>query len=175
MNDLEKMYLENEKLAYKFCTQYGLLNDEDMVQNIKMALWRAIKSYNSNKNIQLSTYAFRVMSNEYMYSFRNKNRKLQYVSNIVTDEEGKEESIFEFIVDNTKDLDTEIINKDIVEKIYSYLDTIDEDSKNLYIDYYINNIKQIELSKIHGLSQAQISRKIKAINKNLQYILKSYL
>ena len=54
LNDFDKMYIENERLVYKFATKYKLLNDEDMMQNLKMAMFRAITKFDaSNINILL--------------------------------------------------------------------------------------------------------------------------
>ena len=58
--------------------------------------------------------------------------------------------------------------------VYEYLDTLEPNFKNLYIDYYLNNKKQRQLAEEYNLSQVQISRRIKYINKSLQEILKDY-
>ena len=44
----------------------------------------------------------------------------------------------------------------------------------MFLDYYFNGIKQRQLADKYGLSQAQVSRKLKTIIKSLQELLKDY-
>ena len=173
--DYEKLYIKNENLVYKFATQYKLLHDEDMMQNLKMAMFRAIKNFNPSKGFALSTYVYIALFHEYKYSFRDKNLKINYADNIIADDEGKSTDIFDFIADTrTIDIDYELDKQDILNIINDYLNTCENEYKNIFYDYYFNNIKQKELAKKYKLSQGQVSRKIKSIIKCLQEILKDY-
>lgn len=173
--DYEKMYCENEKLAYKFGTSYNILHDDDMMQNIKMSLFRAVKSYDKSKGIAFSTYAYKIMYNEYMYSFRDKNLKIKYVNTEFLDINDNVASIFELIPDcRNKDAFEVVCEKEIMSVIYEYLETLELKYKDLYIDYYINAINQNILAQKYNISQAQISRKIKTITNKLRVILEEY-
>lgn len=174
-NDYEEIYLRNQNLVYKFATNYKLLNDEDMMQNLRMAMFRAIKNFDPSKGFALSTYVYIALYHEYKYSFRDKNLKIEYAPNIVNDENGKQSDIFDFIED-TRNIDTiEYINKKEIFKIINdYINTCEKDYRDLFYDYYFNNVKQKELAKRYNLSQGQVSRKIKSIIKCLQELLKDY-
>ena len=74
--DYEQIYLDNENLVYKFAAKYYLLKNEDMMQSLKMAMYRAIVSYDKSKGYALSTYIYKVLYNEYCYHFRDKNLKI---------------------------------------------------------------------------------------------------
>lgn len=175
-DECEKFYLENEKLAYKFGTKYGILHDEDMMQNIKIALYKAVKTFDPNKGVAFSTYAFTIMANEYNYHFRNKYLKFNFVKNTVIGDNNREISIFEILEDtNNIDLDTNLINKEIIDIILNYIKSLDYLSKNLYYDYYFKHLKQKEMVEKYSLSQTQISRKLKKINKSLQKLLISFI
>ena len=171
----EKMYNENERLVYKFATVYKLLNDEDMMQNLKMAMFRAIKKFDSTKGFALSTYIYIALFHEYKYSFRDKHLKMSFVNNLVSDDEGKESDIFDFIPDDrVVDIDYELDKADIMKKIYNYLELCESKYKDMFLDYYFNGIKQKQLATKYGLSQGQVSRKLKSIIKSLQELLKDY-
>jgi len=171
----EKMYNENERLVYKFATTYKLLNDEDMMQNLKMAMFRAIKKFDSTKGFALSTYIYIALFHEYKYSFRDKHLKMSFVSNLVNDDEGKESDIFDFIPDDrVVDIDYELDKAEIMKKIYDYLELCENKYKDMFLDYYFNGIKQKQLATKYGLSQGQVSRKLKSIIKSLQELLKDY-
>lgn len=171
----EKMYNENERLVYKFATTYKLLNNEDMMQNLKMAAFRAIKKFDSSKGFALSTYIYIALFHEYKYSFRDKHLKMTFVDNMVSDENGKSSDIFDFIPDDRNiDIDYEIDKAQIMAKIYDYLDKNEDKHKDMFLDYYFNGIKQKQLATKYGLSQGQVSRKLKAIIKSLQDLLKDY-
>ena len=173
--DYEKIYLDNERLVYKFATKYYLLKDEDMLQSLKLAMYRAIISYDSSKGYTLSTYIYKVLYNEYCYHFRDKNLKIKYTSNSVIDENGKSSDIFDFIADDkNKDVDYELDKKEIINIINNYINTLDKQNRDMFIDYYFNGIKQKSLAKKYSLSQGQISRNLKSIISCLQELLKDY-
>ena len=174
-DDYEAIYLKNQNLVYKFATNYKLLNDEDMMQNLRMAMFRAIKNFDPSKGFALSTYVYIALFHEYKYSFRDKNLKIDYAPNIVTDENGKQSDIFDFIPDNRNtDIDEELDKKEIFKIINDYMNNCERDYKDLFYDYYFSGIKQKELAKRYNLSQGQVSRKIKSIIKCLQELLKDY-
>lgn len=175
MNDKEAMYIENENLVYAFASKYKLLHDEDMMQNLKMAMWRAITKFDASKGFTLSTFVYASIYNEYMYSFRDKYRKFNFVSNEVEDENNKSTSIFDFIEDTRNcNVEEKIDREAMMNIIYDFLETVEPKHKEMYIDYYFNSIKQKQLSKKYNLSQGQISRKLKNINKCLQELLKDF-
>lgn len=173
--DYEQIYLDNERLVYKFATKYYLLKDEDMLQSLKLAMYRAIISYDASKGYTLSTYIYKVLYNEYCYHFRDKNLKIKYTSNSVIDENGKSSDIFDFIAyDKNKDIDYELDKKEILNIINNYINTLDKQNRDMFIDYYFNGIKQKSLAKKYSLSQGQISRNLKSIISCLQELLKDY-
>src|SRR5574344_1719611 len=157
--DYEQIYLDNEHLVYKFATKYYLLKNEDTMQSLKMAMYRAIKSYDKSKGYALSTYIYKVLYNEYCYHFRDKNLKIKYASNTVTDEEGKSSDIFDFIAEN-KNIDYELDKKEMLNIINDYINTLEKQDRDMFIDYYLNGVKQKHLAKKYSLSQSQISRNL---------------
>ena len=174
-DNYEEIYLRNQNLVYKFAINYKLLNDEDMMQNLRMAMFRAIKSFDSSKGFALSTYVYIALYHEYKYSFRDKNLKIDYANNVVSDETGKQSDIFDFIPDEKNiDIDEKLDREEIFRIINNYINTCEKDYKDLFFDYYFNNIKQKELAKRYNLSQGQVSRKIKSIIKCLQELLKDF-
>ena len=61
-----------------------------------------------------------------------------------------------------------------MKKIYNYLELYESKYKDMFLDYYFNGIKQKQLATKYGLSQGQVSRKLKSIIKSLQELLKDY-
>lgn len=174
-DECEKFYLENEKLAYKFGTKYGILHDEDIMQDIKISLYKAVKTFDPNKGVAFSTYAFTIMLNEYNYHFRDKYLKFKFVKNTVIGDNNKEISIFDIIEDTSLNLDSNLINKEMINIVMKHINSLDNLSKDLYYDYYFKHLKQKEMVKKYKLSQAQISRKLKKINKSLQKLLSGFI
>ena len=113
---------------------------------------------------------------QYHLIFVCKYRKYLMCSpNIVSDENGKQSDIFDFIPDTRNiDIDEELDKKEIFKIIDDYINNCEQDYKDLFYDYYFNGIKQKELAKRYNLSQGQVSRKIKSIIKCLQELLKDY-
>lgn len=76
----------------------------------------------------------------------------------------------DFIVDEDEDVEKQVTDKLMIEKLRSVLPQLSEDEQLLIRRHYYDNIPETELAKIYGISQQAISKrmlKIKAKLKNL--------
>ena len=103
--------------------------------------------------------------NRYLAALDRKNRILSIEAFDTEDENG-----VDFIVDEDEDVEKQVTDKLMAEKLRSVLLLLSEDEQLLIQRHYYENIPETELAKIYGVTQQAISKKmikIKAKLKNL--------
>lgn len=77
----EELYIQNENLVYFIISRYypDYLGDEDLAQECKIGLWRAVTSYDETKS-KFSTFASKCIVNAILQYFRNNKNKIKTVS-----------------------------------------------------------------------------------------------
>ena len=77
----EELYIQNENLVYFIISKYypDYLGDEDLAQECKIGLWRAVTSYDETKST-FSTFASKCIVNTILHYFRNNKNKIKTVS-----------------------------------------------------------------------------------------------
>lgn len=164
----EELFYKNIKLAYKMAWRYqnSGIEIEDLKQISLYALWKAVITFKSNKNIAFSTYSVRVIQNELNYYLRKEKKHLNNKS--LSDEIG-ENIVLEDIISDEKN---EIEQREMVMDNEKYLENICKslktDKQRKIITMYINGSTQQKIAKKLGISQPQVSRIIKKM-KGLAY------
>lgn len=91
---LNQKIIDNENLIYGFLNKYfpSYSNDEDIIQLLRITLWKCILSYDKRKNIAFSTYAYKAFRNCIILHHRRSKAakyipddKLVYTSQFVND------------------------------------------------------------------------------------------
>lgn len=103
--------------------------------------------------------------NRYLAALDRKNKVLSIEAFDSDDDNG-----VDFIVDEDEDVEKQVTDKLMIEKLRSVLPQLSEDEQLLIRRHYYDNIPETELAKIYGISQQAISKrmlKIKAKLKNL--------
>ena len=102
--------------------------------------------------------------NRYLAALDRKNKVLSIEAFDSDDDNG-----VDFIVDEDEDVEKQVTDKLMIEKLRSVLPQLSEDEQLLIRRHYYDNIPETELAKIYGISQQAISKrmlKIKAKLKN---------
>lgn len=172
----ERLFNDNINLAYYVARKINIPNmlDEDKFQISMLALWKACKTYDPNRNLKFSTYASACIKNELLMTRRKKS-----VDTISLDIPLKTEEDDLYLkdaiasdVDVTSSVQDDIMLVEINKLKEKHLSRMEQQVIDLY---YMQGKTQVEISEILGISQAQISRyKTKAINK-LRYLIKEVL
>lgn len=171
---------EHLRLANYIVTQlyrYDFLKEryefEDLLQLGYLGLVRAAKTFNEDKKIKFSTWAYPKIKYEILqYATRDRNFNLKqgephsykiYSLNYEFDgNDGKPEK-FEDILMTDNSFEDDEINKIIVQDLLNGLDKKESEIVRLY---YFEEMKQWEIAEIYNTSQVQISRTLReAINK----------
>ncbi len=152
---------------------------EDLVSIGTIGLMKGVKTFSSNKNIKLATYASRCIDNEILM-FLRKNKKVKgevsFEESLSFDSDGNELHL-EDILGTDADIVTRPLEDDFNKKIM--MEEINKlnyrDKEIIAMRYGLFNKKEMtqkEVADILGISQSYISRIEKKVIKKLKNIVK---
>ena len=106
--------------------------------------------------------------NRYLAALDRKNRILSIEAFDTEDENG-----VDFIVDEDEDVEKQVTDKLMAEKLRSVLLLLSEDQQLLIQRHYYENIPETELAKIYGVTQQAISKKMIKIRAKLKNLIEN--
>ena len=106
--------------------------------------------------------------NRYLAALDRKNRILSIEAFDTEDENG-----VDFIVDEDEDVEKQVTDKLMAEKLRSVLLLLSEDEQLLIQRHYYENIPETELAKIYGVTQQAISKKMIKIRAKLKNLIEN--
>lgn len=129
---------------------------EDVISEARIGLWKACKTFNPDKGFQFSTYASKLINNEIGMFFRKNNKNFGHDSlqRLLPDEE---DITLEDVIGYEPDFDDDIACQIIMKEVGKFRVT----------SLVLQDLSQIEISKIINVSQAHVSKLFKAEKKKL--------
>lgn len=168
--DKEKLFYDNINLAYEFSKKYQeYYGKEDAIQISLMGFWVACKTFNPDKGIKLSTYAYKVMSNRFFLI--NRNSKKIVTDTVSLDRNIKEDGDDDFssLISDDKDYEEICINNICLKNTIEYANkNLNPTDKFIFNNYFLNNESQMKIAEDLDISQAQVSRRISNIRNILR-------
>ncbi len=176
-----KLIEHNLRLVVFLAKKYENTNVdlEDLVSIGTIGLIKGVKTYKSDKNIKLATYASRCIENEIlMFLRKNKKRKgeVSFEDSLSYDAEGNELHLEDVLGTDadivTKGIEDENDKKLLREEIKKLKE---RDQKIMILRYGLFGFKEMtqkEVAKTLGISQSYISRIEKKVIKKLKSIVK---
>lgn len=144
----------------------GIYKDtDDLISIGTIGLIKGIDSYDSSKNIRITTYAARCIENEILMYFRSNKKYGNDVSlndYIGVDKDGNSISLIDVIQDEDIDLSVKVSNSIDIEALIKYLDVLKKQEREIIIKRYgLFNSKeytQKEIAYEMGISRSYVSR-----------------
>lgn len=160
-----KLIEHNLRLVAHVVKKYYTSEDQDDLISIgTIGLIKAVKTFKSDRNIRLATYAARCIENEILMHFRNSKKYAQdvYISDpIDTDKNGNTLTLIDIIADEDN-VDDTIDTKMKIRRLQVLLnDVLDErELKIIKMRYGIGTkeLTQREIAKKLGISRSYVSR-----------------
>ena len=152
---------------------------EDLVSIGTIGLMKGVKTFSSDKNIKLATYASRCIDNEILM-FLRKNKKVKgevsFEESLSFDADGNELHL-EDVLGTDKDIVTKPLEDDLNKRLMmEEIDKLNDRDKEIIIMRYglFNHPEktQKEVADILGISQSYISRIEKKVIKRLKNVVK---
>lgn len=153
--DFNKLYEEYWNKIYRLCMGYVYDHDQakDLAQETFITVWEKLSTFRNEASI--GTWIFRIATNTCLSQIK-KNEKLSKAEILVADEDN-----------DNPELDQEI------KLLYQFISELAELDR-IIISLELEGIKQQEISKIVGLSDANIRVKIHRIKEKLNTKFKNH-
>ena len=74
--EFETIYNSLVRLMFKVLCKFHLRNDEDAISEARLALYKAIKTYNKDRNVKLSNYAYECIQNKLLAYIRIRKKDI---------------------------------------------------------------------------------------------------
>ena len=165
-------------IAKKYESKY--VDNDDLISIGTIGLIKGVDTFIPSKNVKITTYCARCIENEILMYFRKNNKYSKDISineTVGYDKDGNEICIQDLIKCENIDFLEDIDLKDNINKLYKYIDVLNEREKKIIIDRYgLNNNTsntQKTISKKLGISRSYVSRiEKRALTKLLREFLK---
>lgn len=151
---------------------------EDIVSIGSVGLIKAVRTFHSDKNIKLATYASRCIENEILMQLRKSTRVKKEISleqPLSQDKEGNVLSLSDTLASDDEDLDHELILSDEKKAIWNVMNGLAKREREIMLLRYglegQEELTQKEIADKMGISQSYISR----IEKKVLYKMKKEL
>ena len=167
MNARNKLIEHNLRLVAHLVKKYECkdVSSDDLISIGTIGLIKGVDSYDSSKNIKITTYIAKCALNEILMYFRTSkkvNNEISLNDYISTDKEGNEISLIDILPSEDIDISTKIVNDIDIELLHNYLDVLSDKEKDIIIkryglyngDYYT----QKEIAKMMHISRSYVSR-----------------
>ena len=166
-NARNKLIEHNLRLVAHIVKKFeGKVKDtDDLISIGTIGLIKGIDSFNSSKNIRITTYSARCIENEILMYFRSSKKFQNDISlndYIGLDKDGNEISLLDVLPDESVDLITQIHNKLNIELLIKYLNILNKREREIIIKRYgLGNYKeytQKDIAKELKISRSYVSR-----------------
>ena len=152
--------IKHEKLVLLVAHRYfgGWANDEDILQIGRLGLLAAIRSYDVNCNMKMSTYATRCIYNEiasYLKTINRAKRKVEYQRSLdqVQSEDGKLD-MYGNIADDRINVEGDIC---VTILIQNYIDKLTDRDKQI-MQMLIKGYSAVDIANQLGISRQRASK-----------------
>lgn len=175
-DDQKRIVEENHNLIYKFAQNYHL-DLEQYYDVLAIGLCRAAFHYKGNTEYQFSTYAFKVMKNEYLNTYRSqygckRNEGDKYLVSYNDQKFSKsvegECEMLDFLGSSDEDMIDDVLTSVIEDDLVS---RFDKKNHKQMVRLLLNGHSQLEVAKIMDVSHTMVYH----IRKKLQNICRNEL
>lgn len=170
----EQIILSNYSIVFSVMQKLSIpASDEDMFQTGIIGLLKAINTFDVSKGYQFSTYAFPIVRNEILLSFRKNKKSVKAAFSLDDNVDiGNGESVsYSEIISDGKDYEENAVNHMLVQLMFEKLSLRE---KRIFIMFFVDGKTQCEISERLGISQGMVSRIIKGMGKTKKKGRKKY-
>ena len=158
--DFELWLSENESLLWKLARTYRIpgMDYEDVMQELRLVCWEALKRWTPGRGAKLSTYACMVAKTRMKELFRSSQAKKRAEESRVgsIDEEMENGVLLIEIIDSgTTSPEDTVLNHEIVGITAHVFSSLPDNRRNVVQDYYSEK-KQAYIAKKAGISQPMV-------------------
>ena len=159
--EINNLILDNQKLAYKIVQKYknkvkSFMEYDDLKAIALYGLVKAANTFDSSRNIQFSTYAFKVIENQILIQIR-KDAKLININNLDDMIQNTDNIKYIDLIDSNIDLENELIQSLELEHLVQFIDELPDNLKTI-MQLTLKGFTQVDISKKLKVCQPQVSK-----------------
>lgn len=152
---------QTENMIYNTIKNCKTHEKDDLYQVGAFGLLKAIKTFNIERNVKFTSYAYEIIKNEiYFYLRKNKNNyNLLSIDYIIKDIEGEEVKLID-IIPGDENVEDEIIKNEEQYKLYQLIEKFGKNKKiklNV-INLILKGEKERDISIICGISRSYVAK-----------------
>lgn len=161
---LEKYDSKIKYMAWDFCSKYhsNLLSQEDIEQEIRIALLNSIDCFDETKQNQFSTFFYSVANNLLKNILRQESTEKRKANNFVLENTEEVLTILENY--NSIKIEDEIMFNFFLEEVFEKLNNIDKELLRVIFEYTTVD----KVSKKTGKSKSGLYKRLNNLKKKLQ-------
>lgn len=181
--DINEKIARNKGLIYKQLHSFQLTYDQDAESTAYEALYNAILTFDEKAGTAFSTYATCVINNALRHHLRSLNKKRQldvisYYTPLSPDDE--DSACLVDVLVHPDDAESTLIDKEsrvIINKAFSEEYTLlsEKHKKVVYLFFIAGDMKQQDIAKASGVTQATVSKIISAFRHRLKIRLEELM
>lgn len=162
---------ENESLLWKVARTYQIpgMDYEDVMQELRLVCWEALKRWTPDRGAKLSTYACVVAKTRMKELFRSSQAKKRVDDNRVESIDEELENgvlVIEIIDGGETSPEDKVLNQEIVALTMRVFNSLPSNRKTVVQDYYRDK-KQAYIAKKAGISQPMVHYIIRDFKKKV--------
>lgn len=157
----DNIFMQEERQIKDIIKTFHHMEYEDLYQVACIGLLKAIKSYDTSKNIKFNSYMYNVVKNEILMTLRNNNTmKNSNMEEVSTEAQTTDDLTVMDTLKSDVNIEDEYLVKEEYRELYELIDKYyskNEMKKNVMYAL-LREEKQIDVAEKYGISRAYVNK-----------------
>ena len=157
----DDIFMQEERQIKDIIKTFHHMEYEDLYQVACIGLLKAIKSYDTSKNIKFNSYMYNVVKNEILMSLRNNNTmKNSNMEEVSTEAQTTDDLTVMDTLKSDVNIEDEYLIKEEYRELYELIDKYysKNEMKRNVMYALLREEKQIDVAEKYGISRAYVNK-----------------
>ena len=157
----DNIFMQEERQIKDIIKTFHHLEYEDLYQVACIGLLKAIKSYDTSKNIKFNSYMYNVVKNEILMTLRNNNTmKNSNMEEVSTEAQTTDDLTVMDTLKSDINIEDEYLVKEEYRELYELIDKYysKNEMKRNVMYALLREEKQIDVAEKYGISRAYVNK-----------------
>ena len=157
----DNIFMQEERQIKDIIKTFHHMEYEDLYQVACIGLLKAIKSYDTSKNIKFNSYMYNVVKNEILMSLRNNNTmKNSNMEEVSTEAQTTDDLTVMDTLKSDVNIEDEYLIKEEYRELYELIDKYysKNEMKRNVMYALLREEKQIDVAEKYGISRAYVNK-----------------
>ena len=157
----DNIFMQEERQIKDIIRTFHHMEYEDLYQVACIGLLKAIKSYDTSKNIKFNSYMYNVVKNEILMTLRNNNTmKNSNMEEVSTEAQTTDDLTVMDTLKSDVNIEDEYLIKEEYREIYELIDKYysKNEMKRNVMYALLREEKQIDVAEKYGISRAYVNK-----------------